>query len=254
MTEIAETVPNEVQYVAGKEGGDENYESVDRGETSELQAVSVKAAIQELGQHTSSVVAVLQSFEKGYSQPNSVDLRAALETLQNEENLMFTDIPSYVQIELASDKQKNAKYNSKIAPRTIAPQDPPIRDYSQTHNVFVSPQVPLQMPFNYQQFLAENPEWKDKEGTYHDLFYGDGSNCPFTPPENNKRIELEKARADKFVPEKRDPPSYEPAPMRQLKVQADFVPACALRVDHSDQQQRLRELKAQRIAIAKVEK
>eukprot|EP00796_Vickermania_ingenoplastis_P003796 gene3796-2686_t len=249
MNEVQRVPDPEVQ--SQEEGPGETSENLEPIDITDPRGL--KTVIQDLGERTSTVCALLRSIQEGHTHPNSVDLRAALESLQNEENMMFTDIPSYVQIDIETDKQKNAAYNAKISHRVdTRNSNPPIRDWSQKHDAFVSPQVPLQLPFNYQQFLADNPEWREKAGTYHDLFYGDGSNCPFVPPENNKRVQLEKAQAEKFVPPKSDPPCYDGPPMRQLKVQEDFVPACAA-VDNSAAQQRLKELKTQRQANRQIQ-
>lgn len=234
---------------AESENGEQEQEQEQEQEHADLSDPSViLAAMREVDQHTAAVQSVLRSFNSGFSNSKPIDYRGALEALQREENMIFTDIPSYVQIEIETDKEKNNRYNATIPSRTVAPRNPPIRDYSVPHKAYVSPQVPLTPPFNYQRFIEENPEWQSKAGTYHDLFYGDGSNCTFSPPEDNRRLQIEQERAVKNAsPPQQDPPSYEPPPRRQLKVDSNFVPACA-QIDHSAAQQELREKKALRAA------
>lgn len=218
----------------------DNLESIDI-----VEPQGFKLAVQDIDAHTAAVSSILRSFVKGCREPSSTNYRTQLELLQQEENLIFSDIPSFVEVEMVLDKEKNASFNAGVPSRVDAPRNAALRDYSDPHKAYVSCGTPLLATFNYSKFLAENPDWEQKGGTYHDLFFGDGSGYVFKAPDDNKRAQLEAQKALKESAPKQEPSPALTFDKPTLKVGRDFVPSCAS-VDHSAAQQRLREKKAQR--------
>lgn len=161
------------------------------------------------------------------------DVRASIvdmfSDIQAEEANLFSPMPDYIASIVEGEAEQRAKRNRGVQPHddvargeTIAPSG----SYAEEHRAFVDPSVPLRLPYNLKREMRENPNRNSAPGTYHDVFYGDGSQCVFAPPEDNKRRQLEKEKAAHQLP-RRPPISYEPAPRPTMKVDKEFVPSCA---------------------------
>lgn len=149
--------------------------------------------------------------------------------IQAEEDHMFSPMPDYIAKIVDADAERRRVRNQGVQPHDdIGKVDgpSPAGNYDQEHRAFVDPSVPLTLPYSLERQQRENPNPNSATGVYHDLFYGDGTQCVFSPPEDSTRFQIEdRQRASKTL--QRPPVSYEPPPRQSLKVSKDFVPSCA---------------------------
>ncbi|KPA79485.1 hypothetical protein ABB37_05317 [Leptomonas pyrrhocoris] len=185
-----------------------------------------KMAAREVDECYMSVIRGLSAFCQDDEEVfgNAVDICNDIITM--EQNL-FSDIPSYIADYIATYRAKTDKYNNSVQPReTIPTPEGPPRDWEE-RRAYVDPGVPLMLPYDAERFKKEHPERATSEGTYHDLFYGDGSKVVFEAPEDNKRKKIEEEHQKAYHPPRQAPLSFEPQKKKPMRVSADFVPSCA---------------------------
>lgn len=175
------------------------------------------------------------------------NMNAHFEDVQRGEESTFSPIPDHIAQILDNEKAQRLARSQAARPHPECCH----RDVHEVHTTFaddcrafVDPEIPLLLPFDYGFHKADTRN--TRVSVYHDLFYGDGTQCQFITPENNKRKHLE-VRQNQLIPKRRPPPCYDAPqfrkPRKPLKVSSDFVPSCAS-VDHSEAQRHLREQKS----------
>ncbi|CCW63418.1 unnamed protein product [Phytomonas sp. EM1] len=151
--------------------------------------------------------------------------------LEDNEKALFSPIPDYVAQIIDAEKQRRLKMSQKTQPHDECRQTkvsvPP--RLSGDGRAYVDPSVPLPLPYDARRDYKGPLRKNRARGTYHDLFYGDRSECVFAPPQDNKRIQIEQKKNSKPVPSNAKPPRYEPTPRKTMKVPKDLAPTCAYR-------------------------
>ncbi|KAL7701711.1 hypothetical protein N2W54_007277 [Lotmaria passim] len=185
-----------------------------------------KMAMQEVDECYMSVIRGLGAFSQEDEEVfgNAVDICNDIITM--EQNL-FSDEPPYVADYIATYRAKTDAYNNSVQPAQTIPiaEDTP-RDWEE-RRAYVDPSVPLMLPFDAERFKKKHPAHAQSEGTYHDLFYGDGSKVVFEPPADNKRKQIEEEQKNVYRPPKKPPQNFDPPLKKPMRVSADFVPSCA---------------------------
>lgn len=214
-----------------------------------------KMAAREVDECYMSVIRGLSAFGQEDEEvfKNAVDI--CNDIISMEQNL-FSEPPSYVADYIATYRAKTDAYNSSVQPRqTIPTAEGTPRDWEE-RRAYVDPGVPLMLPYDADRFKREHPDRAQSEGTYHDLFYGDGSKVVFEPPADNKRKQIEEEQKRTYHPSRKAPVSFEPQQKKPMRVSADFVPSCA-EVDqpqnprHSNSVKKAAAKKGQRKSVSK---
>lgn len=214
-----------------------------------------KLASREVDECYMSVIRGLSAFSQEDEEvfANAVDICNDIITM--EQNL-FSEPPSYVADYIATYRANTDAYNSSVQARqTIPTAEGTPRDWEE-RRAYVDPGVPLMLPYNAERFKKEHPERAQSEGTYHDLFYGDGSKVVFEPPADNKRKQIQEEQRNTYRPSKQQPRSFDPPQKKAMRVSADFVPSCAEvtdphRVNRAKPAKSTQPKKAQRKSVSK---
>lgn len=205
-----------------------------------LDEISLGSRLQDLQAHYARAVQMLYKIDSWLKSPYSSNSQAIVEDYLGEESQIFTEIPDYIRNDIELRKQKAPTFNKCFEPLKSKKlsSEGELHDFSRYSRVVISPEDPLPLPFDSKRF--PNRKGMDRPGTYHDLFFGDGTNCLFPPPAET-RFQLE-ARKEKKKEIATEPPNYDPPPKRNIVVSNNFVPACAL-VNHTAIQEQLRAKK-----------
>ncbi|KPI87329.1 hypothetical protein ABL78_3612 [Leptomonas seymouri] len=185
-----------------------------------------KMAVREVDECYMSVIRGLNAFSQDDEEVYGNAVEICNDIIAVEQNL-FSEAPSYVIDYIASYRTKTDKYNSSVQPRLTFPTAEGTPRSWEERRAYVDPGVPLMLPFDVERFKKTHPELAQSEGTYHDLFYGDGSKVAFEPPADNKRKAIEEEQKKAYHPAKKAPLSFEPLQKKPMRVSADFVPSCA---------------------------
>ncbi|KAG5476938.1 hypothetical protein LSCM1_05271 [Leishmania martiniquensis] len=169
------------------------------------------------------------------------------------EQSLFSEVPSYVEHYASNLRAKTNAYNSKVNARfTIPTASGPPRHWEE-RRAYVDPGVPLMLPYNAERFKKEHPERAKAEGTYHNLFYGDGTEVVFSAPPDNKRKQIEEKQKDHYHPSYHPPYTFELQQKKPMRVAADFVPSCAeVKKPHAAQQMSVNKIKSKKSRVKKV--
>jgi ribosomal protein L12E/L44/L45/RPP1/RPP2 len=247
----AEPVEAHEGNAAGENAGEENDEA---GEDLADPRV-FKMAAREVDECYMTVIRGLSAFTQEDEElfKNAVDI--CNDIISMEQNL-FSEPPSYVADYIATYRAKTDAYNSTVQPRqTIPTAEGTPRDWEE-RRAYVDPGVPLMLPYDAERFKKDHPKRAQSEGTYHDLFYGDGSKVVFAPPADNKRKQIEEKQKNTYHPSRRPPLSFEPQQKKPLRVSADFVPSCAevknpQKVRHTKPVKKVQSTKGKRKSVSK---
>ncbi|RNE97764.1 putative mucin-associated surface protein (MASP) [Trypanosoma conorhini] len=193
------------------------------------------------------IIRAIESLSKSDVHTMDIDVEMVLNDIEREEDFIFSPIPQYLQLEWKRMASENARARSEAVMKVDAlaklHREGKVRaDYSENGRIVIDPSVPLPMPFSRERYQL-SPQRKSVPGSYHSLFFGEGEPVVFTPPENNKRKEIEKLNEERENWKKkmqRAPRIEDIQPKKTLKVPNDFVPSCA-HVDNSLAQQELQK-------------
>lgn len=234
--------------------GKENLEAMEadgQGDVEKcLDGVALSVSLRDIRQHYVLAIGALSKINSFFKEPQSCEVEAALDAYQDEENQIFSRIPDYIQNDADLRKQRKLKLSKTIKARIEAylPSDIELHDFSNYSRQQISSEQPLPLPFDLKR--TQNRKGMDRPGTYHDLFYGDGSNCLFSPPPDKRA--LVEARKEKRKEQRTEPRRVDPPRKKKLIVDSNFVPACA-RVDHTAAQEELRGKREQKYGKKNVE-
>ncbi|KAK7200381.1 hypothetical protein NESM_000092200 [Novymonas esmeraldas] len=185
-----------------------------------------KMAAREVDECYMSVIRGLSAFGREDEDVcrNAVDICKDIIAMEQS---LFSELPSYVAQYISSQRGGTDAYNKTIAAHeTIPTADGPPRDWEE-RRAYVDPGVPLMLPYDAERFKAEQKGQTPAEGTYHNLFFGDGSQVSFPAPDDNKRKQLQDEQKKHPHLPYHGPYKFEPQQKKTMRVAADFVPSCA---------------------------
>ncbi|KAG5502803.1 hypothetical protein JKF63_04571 [Porcisia hertigi] len=183
-------------------------------------------AAREVDEGYMSVIRGLSTFCRADEEVchNAVDICKDIISLEQS---LFSEVPSYIAQYISLHCAKSIAHNKTVqAQETIPTADGAPRNW-EVRRAYVDPGVPLRLPYDFERFKKEHPERAKSEGTYHNLFYGDGSEVVFLAKADNKRRQIEEEQSKHSRPSHRKLHTYEPKPKKPMRVSADFVPSCA---------------------------
>lgn len=193
-----------------------------------------KVAAREVDEGYMSVIRGLSAFGRADEEVcrNAVDICKDIIAMEQS---LFSEVPSYVTNYASMQRAKTVVLNKAVRPHwTIPTPEGPPRTWEE-QRAYVDPGVPLMLPYSAERFKKEHPERALVEGTYHNLFYGDGTQVVFTASADNKRKQIEEEKRKHPHPSYHGPYVFEPQQKKPMRVASDFVPSCAepdrLRVD-----------------------
>ncbi|RNF10057.1 putative mucin-associated surface protein (MASP) [Trypanosoma rangeli] len=209
--------------------------------------VELRKEIDRITDSGAFIIRAVESLSKNDILTMDIDIEVILKDVEVEESSVFSSIPHYLEREWKEMTSENARTRReavmKVDAVAISQREGKERvDYSENGRIVIDPSVPLPMPFSRERYPASTQR-KSVPGYYHSLFFGEGEPVVFTPPEQNKRKEIEKLKEEQEALKKkmqRTPRSEVIQPKKILKVPNDFVPSCA-QVDNSLAQQELRK-------------
>lgn len=184
-----------------------------------------RTAVRRMDDCYMSIIRALSAFSREEDEVYSNAITICSDIISIEESL-FSPIPDYAAKYMRKEYSPSKAYSKVSGRETIPTQHGSPRTW-EDGRTYVNPGVPLQLPYDAERFKEQHPGRVPAEGTYHNLFYGDGSECVFVAPEDNKRKQLEDAARAHPRMKRRAPPVYDPAPKKPMKVSSNFVPACA---------------------------
>ncbi|KAG5503218.1 hypothetical protein GH5_04282 [Leishmania sp. Ghana 2012 LV757] len=203
-------------------------------------------AAREVNEGYMSVIRGLSAFGRDDDDVcrNAVDICKDIIAMEQS---LFSEVPSYVEQYTSTLRAKTIEYNCKVhAHATIPTASGPPRHWEE-RRAYVDPGVPLMLPYNSERFKKEHPERAKAEGTYHNLFYGDGTQVVFSAPPDNKRKQIEEMQKNQFHPPNYAPYTFEPEQKKPMRVAADFVPGCAeVKKPHAAQQMPVKKGKSKK--------
>ncbi|CAJ1009138.1 hypothetical protein Q4I28_004452 [Leishmania naiffi] len=144
------------------------------------------------------------------------------------EQSLFSEAPSYVTYFMSAQRAKAIAYNKTVQPHMTLPTANGATCNWEEQRAYVDPSVPLLLPYDAERFKLERAERTPAEGTYHNLFYGDGTQVVFSAPPDNKRRQLEEEHKKHPHPSYHGPYIFKPQHKKPMRVPADFVPSCAV--------------------------
>ncbi|GET89163.1 hypothetical protein, conserved [Leishmania tarentolae] len=185
-----------------------------------------KMCVREVDENYMSVVRGLGAFSREDEEVcrNAVDICKDIIAMEQS---LFSEAPSYITNYIATQRTETDAWNKAVQSRwTIPTPEGPPRTWEE-QRAYVDPGVPLMLPYNAERFRKEHPERVRPEGTYYDLFYGDGTQVIFSPPPDNKRKQIEEERKKHPQLPYHGPYVFKPQQKRTMRVSPDFVPSCA---------------------------
>ncbi|CBZ34703.1 hypothetical protein, conserved [Leishmania donovani] len=185
-----------------------------------------KMAAREVNEGYMSVIRGLSAFGREDEEVcrNAVDICKDIIAMEQS---LFSEVPSYVTNYASMQRAKTVVWNKAVRPHwTIPTPEGPPRTWEE-QRAYVDPGVPLMLPYNAERFKKEHPERALAEGTYHNLFYGDGTQVVFPASADNKRKQIEEEHRKHPHPSYHGPYVFKPQQKKPMRVASDFVPSCA---------------------------
>ncbi|KAG8339075.1 hypothetical protein ERJ75_000215400 [Trypanosoma vivax] len=215
-------------------------------DTQKIAFHGVRDSVRRIEELTSTVSHAIDALYTKEGSPLSSSIEHALVNISREEQSLFSNIYTHT-----PKKDRKGKTLANSSSRSIdRVNDIQVNGHTgqfcsfdnSVSRIVIDPNVPLRMPFNM-QCTSEHFKKGKINGHYHDLFFGNPEAFVFSPPENNKRKELEKIQAEKLLWKKkfvRPPREQTVFALKTVKVSKDFIPSCAA-VDHSAVREQLKK-------------
>ncbi|ORC91799.1 putative mucin-associated surface protein (MASP) [Trypanosoma theileri] len=194
-----------------------------------------RGELERISNSTTSVSRILESLCQYNVLFSDEPVMELINDIEMEEEFVFSQVPEYLKNEWKrinpTKKETEKLVESKVD--TVATYNSEQRrraDYGASSRLVVDPSIPLIMPFSKERHNMTNPEYKSVQGNYHSLFFGEGEPVVFTPPQDNKRKEIERQSEERTYWKskfKRPEKNNDVQPKKPKVVPRDFVPSCA---------------------------